>query len=45
MNSLFIGLLVGVEFFLFPIVIGITLFFILIFRIRGLFWNDDDDIQ
>lgn len=45
MNSLFIGLLVGIVFFLFPIVIGIVLFFILIVRIRWMFRKGDDDIQ
>lgn len=45
MCSLLIGLLMGLVFFLFPIVIGITLFFILIVRLRRYFRQSEDNIK
>ena len=41
--SLLIGILLGIAFFLFPILIGITLFFLLIKKIRDGFSNREED--
>jgi len=43
LQSLVIGLLIGIVFFFFPIVIGMVLFFILILQVREKNKRKDED--